>query len=164
MITVLSAVAIAWTFSLTLASCSNQPTAPAASGTTSGVGAKWSECMRGAGFDVADADDALVKNHAYLPPADVDAEQFSQAADACFDELRIVGASDADKQKAARQFKEAENCIRENGYPDMPDSPEGTFGVSEEDYPRLAEEQFAIVQEMCLKKHVDSMKMKTIEN
>lgn len=119
--------------------------------------------MRAAGFDVADADDDLVEDHVYMPPADVDTEQFSQAADACFDELGIAGASDAEKQKSARQFREAENCMRENGYPDMPDSPEGTFGVSEEDYPRAAEEQFASVQEMCLNKHVDSMKTKSIE-
>lgn len=161
----LSRAAIATTLALSLASCSGESDAPSASDARSasdgatGIGAKWSECMRAAGFDVPDADDSAVESGVFHAPAGVGQGDFGQAAEACAEKLGVSGASSADKQKWARQYAQVADCVRENGYPDFPPQPAGSITFSESKYPRAAEEQFKKVSMDCLQKYAPDTQM-----
>lgn len=140
-----------------LAGCGGSGSAPGGdrSDTTSspaaaGVGAAWGTCMRSAGFDVEDPSDDLVRSGTVLAPQGVDQERYAAAADRCSTDLGVEREDSASAESWARQYERVASCIRDD-YPDYPEQPEGTLGLSPEDYPRAAESGFQEKADACLK-------------
>ncbi|KQS09226.1 hypothetical protein ASG04_10170 [Curtobacterium sp. Leaf183] len=144
----IAAATIAVLMPLSLSACSTSSDAGSGSSTASGVGAKWGACMRDAGFEVEDPDDASVEAGLSKPPAGVDGAEFADASSSCSDEAGIERSSSADHQKWARQYAQVASCIRENGYDDFPEQQPGSIGT--EGYPRAEEPEFNDVMDDCL--------------
>lgn len=146
--TLLVAAAVAVVLPFSIAACSSQPSASSSAGTASGVGAKWGSCMRDAGFDVQDPDDASVEAGFSNPPAGADDEEYGRASSTCSEQAGVERASTADHQKWERQYAQVATCIRENGYEDLPEQEPGT--IQTDGYPRAEEPGFNDVFMDCL--------------
>jgi len=146
-----AAASLALFLPLGLAACSSSDDAGTASGTSAGVGAAWSACMRDAGFPVADATDEQVSSGTFQVPAGSDQASFSSQAGTCARSVGVEGASDAENQKWDREYDAVASCIRENGYPDFPPQEPGVIGTG--DYVRASEPAFEEVWQTCLAEH-----------
>ncbi|WIB26948.1 hypothetical protein [Curtobacterium sp. MCSS17_015] len=136
-----------------LAGCSgsgdDRPDAHSSSTASTGIGADWGTCMRSAGFDVEDPSDDLVRSGTVLAPQGVDQERYAAAADRCSSAVGVERKDSAAQDSWARQYERVASCIRDE-YPDYPEQPEGTLGLSPEDYPRATESGFQEKADACL--------------
>lgn len=136
-----------------LAGCSgtapDRPDASSSAAGATGIGAEWGACMRTAGFDVEDPSDDLVRSGTVLAPQGVDQERYAAAADRCSSDLGVERTDSASKDEWARQYERTASCIRE-AYPDYPEQPSGSLGLSPEDYPRATEPGFQQKADACL--------------
>ncbi|ROP74819.1 hypothetical protein [Curtobacterium sp. PhB115] len=121
----LAAVVLACSLSFGLTACSGPSEADTVAETANGVGAKYGACMRDAGFDIQDPDDAALESGAVQAPADADQDAFQKAMRACRKAAGVQGSSNADQQKWARETAKVASCIRDNGYPDFPEQKPG---------------------------------------
>jgi hypothetical protein len=135
-----------------LAGCSGADDGTASGASTSsatGIGAKWGSCMRDAGYDVPDPDDALVASGTVVTPQGVDQEQYAEDADHCSSELGVERADSADQDEWTRQYAQVASCIREE-YPDFPEQKPGVLGIGPDDYARATEDGFQDRADACL--------------
>lgn len=146
--TALAAAALLCALPLALAACSSGSGAPSAKDATAGVGAEWGACMREAGFEVEDPDDASVESGVLAAPPGAEQEEFQRAGARCAKDAGVHGTSKADKQDWERQYAKVASCIRENGYEDFPEQRPG--GISTEGYPRAREPGFETAMHDCL--------------
>lgn len=144
----LGSLAVLGTLPFLLIACSGPSESSTAARADAGAGATWGACMRDAGFDVPDPDDATVASGVTSGPAGVDQAAFSEAAKTCAQRAGVEPASDADHQKWSRQYTQVASCIREHGYPDFPEQKDG--GISTMDYPRAQEPAFEETFDECL--------------
>lgn len=138
-----------------LVACSSTGNDTASDSRTSsaqGIGAKWGHCMREAGYDVPDPDDALVASGTVLTPQGVDEDQYAADADECSTRLGVQRSDSADQDKWTREYAQVASCIREE-YPDYPEQEPGVLGMSPDDYPRATEEAFQHRADECLRKY-----------
>ncbi|MGN7191866.1 MULTISPECIES: hypothetical protein [unclassified Curtobacterium] len=151
--TALRTVALVLTagLALPLAACTATPSASSSSTSSSsaaGLGERWGSCMRDAGFDVTDPQDDAVRSGAVTTPDGVDQEAFARASKECAESLGVTGASTADKQRWEREYAEVADCIREHGYPDLPEQRPGALDF--QSYPRSSEDGFQQTVSACL--------------
>ncbi|WP_420363638.1 hypothetical protein AABM26_04690 [Curtobacterium aetherium] len=145
----LAAVALAAALPFTLVACSQgSPDAASTSASSDGIGARWGSCMRDAGFEVQDPDDDALRSGTVTSPQGADQEAFTTAAQTCSKQVGVTGADSAQKQEWARQYEAVAACVRENGYPDFPEQPDG--GINFGDYARAGEPKFQEVADRCL--------------
>lgn len=147
---VLVAVALLCALPLALSACSagDDGTAPRAD---AGVGAQWGACMRDAGYDVQDPDDASVEAGAMAVPSGVDSAEFQTAGAACAEQAGVERKSNADTQKWEREYAKVASCVRER-YSDFPEQEPGQFGW-DDDYAPAQDPGFQDVVDACMAKH-----------
>lgn len=145
----IAAALLLCTLPLGLAACSTSSTGgDTVADSSAGVGAAWGSCMREAGFDVEDPDDALVESGMSRTPAGVDGQEFSKASSVCSQKAGVERSSSAELQKWERQYAKVASCIRDHGYDDFPEQQAG--GLSTEGYARAEEPEFDRVFRDCL--------------
>lgn len=145
---VLAAVALLAALPLALSACSSAGPGADSTSAAQGVGAKWGDCMRSAGFDVPDpADDELVSG-VVRSPAGTDEQAFREAARTCQQDLGIKGTDDAQRQTWERQYDQVASCIREHGFADFPEQEPGVLNPA--DYARSEEPAFEKAFSDCL--------------
>lgn len=159
--TAIATVLLALALPITLSACSAGE-ADAAGGDaqqSTGIGAKWGSCMRDAGFDVQDPPDEQLESGAVTQREGVDEQAWNTASNRCSATAGVQRADTAQQQKWARQYAQVASCIRDNGYEDYPEQPEGSIGVDPETYPRAAEPQFDETFRKCLAEYAPDTKM-----
>lgn len=154
-ITVTAAIALA--LPLALAACSatghSSESTPRAG---DGIGAKWSSCMRDAGFDVPDASDSEIAAGTFRSTEGQDQEAFSDRARQCSEAVGVRPKGDADTQKYERQYDRVASCIRENGYEDFPEQQPGRLDFT--GYPRATEPEFTSTVGTCIEEFAPDTK------
>lgn len=147
---VLAAAALLAALPLALSACSSADPGPDSTSTSTaqGVGAKWGECMRSAGFDVPDPADEELASGVVRTPAGADEQAFGDAARTCQQDLGLKGADDAQRQTWERQYDQVASCIREHGFADFPEQEPGTLNPG--DYARASEPAFEQTFSDCL--------------
>lgn len=145
--TVPAAAALLCALPLALSACSSASEASSAKDVTAGVGAKWGACMRDAGFEVEDPDDATVESGVVRSPLGAAQEEFERAGARCAKDAGVRGSSTADQQQWERESANVASCIRENGYEDLPAQQPGVLDVT--GYPRAQEDTFQKVLQDC---------------
>ncbi|SOC89732.1 hypothetical protein SAMN05660766_3465 [Curtobacterium sp. 314Chir4.1] len=145
--TVLAAAALLCALPLALSACSSASEASSAKDATAGVGAKWGACMRDAGFEVEDPDDAMVESGVMQSPPGAAQEEFERAGARCAKDAGVQGSSTADQQEWERESANVASCIRENGYEDLPVQRPGVLDVA--GYPRAQEAAFQKLLQEC---------------
>lgn len=145
--------ALAFGLSVGLGGCSgpvaDRPDAASSADTGSGIGARWGNCMRSAGFDVEDPSDDLVRSGTVLAPQGVDQERYAAAADRCSSDLGVERQDSASHDEWNREYDRVASCIRD-AYPDYPEQKPGMLALSPEDYPRATESGFQEKADACL--------------
>ncbi|PZF67052.1 hypothetical protein DEJ33_07295 [Curtobacterium sp. MCPF17_047] len=128
--------------------------APASDSTTaaSGLGARWGDCMRSAGFDIEDPGDDQVRSGTVISPQGVDEDRFAGAADSCATELGVTRADSAAKDRWAREYDQVASCVRD-AYPDFPEQQSGALSFDEATYPPAAEPEFQQLVDECLQRY-----------
>ncbi|QCR42528.1 hypothetical protein C1N91_02180 [Curtobacterium sp. SGAir0471] len=145
---VLTAVALLAALPLALSACSSADPGADSTSAAQGVGAKWGDCMRSAGFDVPDpADEELASGVVRTPPG-ADEQAFGEAARTCQQDLGLKSADDAQRQTWERQYSQVASCIREHGYADFPEQEPGVLSTGE--YARASEPAFEKTFQDCL--------------
>ena len=145
----LAALAVAALLPLTCTACSSDPEPSAAtSAPAAGIGAKWGSCMRDAGFEIVDPTDEAVSSGVVTRPTGADADEFDRAAGECQKAAGVRGADSAQRQRWDRQYEQVANCIRENGFADLPEQRTGSLDFCS--YPRVTEPEFDRVTDRCL--------------
>ncbi len=145
---VLATVALLAALPLALSACSSADPGADSTSAVQGVGAKWGECMRSAGFDVPDpADEELASGVVRTPPG-ADEQAFGTSAKACQQKLGLKGTDDAQRQTWERQYDQVASCIREHGFADFPEQEPGTLNPG--DYARAQEPAFEKTFSDCL--------------
>lgn len=146
-----AALAVACSLSFGLAACSGGAAADTVAETKTGSGAVYGSCMRDAGFDVEDPDDASLESGVVRAPEGADREAFEKAMDACGKQAGVEGSSVAEQQKWARDATKVASCIRENGYPDFPEQKPGMIDAM--GYERSGEAGFEKAARACSEKY-----------
>lgn len=118
----------------------------------SGLGARWGDCMRSAGFTIDDPSDDQVSSGTITSPAGSDQERFRSAADRCAEDLGVHRADSATKEKWNREYDQVASCVRE-AYPDYPEQDPGTVSFGSDDYPPAADPAFQKRAEECLHRY-----------
>lgn len=131
-----------------LTACSDASSAPTSTGAAGGLGAQWGDCMRDAGFSVEDPTDAELRSGTYPAPADADADAFGERAAACSEQAGVERADASQKQEWERQYAQVADCIRENGFDDLPEQAAGVLDF--QGYPGASEPEFDEVSAECL--------------
>ncbi|MBF4605117.1 hypothetical protein [Curtobacterium sp. VKM Ac-2884] len=146
----IAAALIACTTPFALAACSTGPDSAAdtTKSAAAGIGAKWGDCMRDAGYDVQDPDDAMVSSGAMQIPPSADQEEFLAAGTDCAEKAGVKRTSNAEKQKWERQYAQVASCIRDDGYPDFPEQKPGTF--SPDGYAHSEDDEFKKTVQECM--------------
>jgi hypothetical protein len=144
-----------------LTGCSSPSGAPTASGAAgTGVGAKWGECMRTAGFETEDPSDELVESGAAMMPGGVDEDAWTKAAATCSEQIGVERADSAKEDEWARQYDRVASCIREE-YPDFPEQEPGSLVLSPDQYPRASEQGFQDRSDECMEQFASDTKKMT---
>jgi hypothetical protein len=143
----LVAAALVGALPLALSACSAGSGASSAKDVTAGVGAEWGACMRDAGFEVEDPDDAMVESGVMQSPPGAAQEEFERAGARCAKDAGVQGSSTAGQQEWERESANVASCIRENGYEDLPTQQPGVLDVT--GYPRAQEDAFQKVLQDC---------------
>jgi hypothetical protein len=129
---------------------------------STGIGARWGDCMRSAGIDVEDPSDDQVSSGAVVSPADVDQERFQSAADQCAQDLGVRRADSAEQDKWVRQYQRVASCIREE-YPDFPeDGSDGGISFLPDEYPPAGEQAFQELAQKCMQQYAPDTKMQEV--
>lgn len=144
----IGSLAVLATVPFLLVACSGQPDADGALRADAGIGAQWGACMRDAGFDVTDPDDAAVQAGVAKVPAGADQAAFQAAAASCAQHAGVTGASSAERDRWEREYAAVASCVREHGYADLPEQQPGSITV--EGYPRAEEPAFEQVMDDCM--------------
>lgn len=118
-----------------LAGCSTTDgsgTAPSPTATdAASASAQLGQCLRDAGYDVADPD--LSKGVVVTPPKGADPDRYAEDFDVCRSELPESQGGGSQKASAAEvaEFQKAQlkvaECVREKGFDDFPDPVDGEF-------------------------------------
>jgi len=136
---------------LPLAACASTTSASPSSGPHSaaaGLGERWGSCMRDAGIDVTDPEDDAVRSGAVQTPDGADQEEFTRASKRCAESLGVTGLSNADRQRWEREYAAVADCVREHGYPDLPEQQPGVLDFHA--YPRSSEDGFQQALSDCM--------------
>ena len=145
-----------------IAACSSAAAPTAGSTATTGIGAKWGDCMRSAGFDIEDPSDDQVSSGTAVSPAGVDQERFHRAADQCAQDLGVRRTDSAEQDKWVRQYQQVASCIREE-YPDFPeDGSDGGISFLPEGYPPAREQAFQELAQKCVQRYAPDTKTQEV--
>jgi hypothetical protein len=146
---------------ITACSGATVPTAGSTDDST-GVGARWGDCLRAAGFDVEDPSDDQVRSGTVVSPAGVDQERFQSAADECARDLGVRRADSAEQDKWVRQYQQVASCIREE-YPDFPeDGSDGGISFLPDEYPPAGEQAFQELAQKCMQRYAPDTKTQEV--
>jgi len=96
---VLATAALLCVLPLALSACASGSEASSVKDATAGVGAEWGACMRDAGFDVDDPDDASVESRVQATPAGAEQDEFQRAGARCAEEAGVRSPRTAPRSK-----------------------------------------------------------------
>lgn len=144
----LGSLALLAALPLLLVACSGQSDTDTAPRADAGTGAKWGACMRDAGFDVQDPDDASVRAGLSQAPSGADQDAFAKAAASCAQRAGVEPADSADTQKWEREYAQVASCVRDD-YSDFPEQEPGGFTV-DDSYPHAEEPAFKQTVADCM--------------
>jgi hypothetical protein len=143
-----AAVLLAGALCVGLTACSSGSDDPTVDDVSAGVGPTWGSCMRKAGFAVEDPTDQQAASGVSQAPPGSDEEEFTRAGATCARKAGVEGSSAADQQNWERQYAKVASCIREDGFPDLPEQKPGVLDFAS--YERASEPAFQQAVEHCI--------------
>ncbi|ROS57910.1 hypothetical protein EDF38_2640 [Frigoribacterium sp. PhB160] len=135
-----------------LTACSSPAADEAASGATASDAATVGQCVRDAGYDVVDDDfgnSALVRLPDAIEPETDEADAFFSVVSDCHDAAGSASPrlSEGEKDAFAQKLVEMAQCLRDEGFENVPDPVEGVWeGPAEYE----GDPAYAVASEKCM--------------